>query len=167
MPSLKGLAARWLLLVTVCGTALLVGLLAGCSPSNSSAKDMTRVGVAERYGGYIETITVAKLAGYDYLEIVSECLLHKEPAMRELLEMTEKAGFDAASSEGHSAVLGFVLRDVGDRFFGECLAAEPSSVQQAVRKELLFDMGYDGDYEDKGDLVHHLYPKTFPDARKL
>jgi hypothetical protein len=106
-------------------------------------------------------------AGYDYLEIVADCLLRDKRAMNKLFEMTVKAGFDAASGEGNANVLGFVLRDVGDRFFGQCLCAEPAAVQTAVRKQILYDMGCDGDYEAKGQDIHLAYPHTFPDPRKL
>lgn len=87
--------------------------------------------------------------------------------MHSLFEMTVNAGFDAASHQGHSWALGCILRDVGDRFFGECLAAEPAAVQLKVREDLLYDMGYDGDYAEKGEWVNGQYPKTFPDSSRL
>lgn len=122
--------------------------------------------VVYQFGDYIETISVAEAAGFDYLETLSHCLMRRPEAMHDLLAMTETAGFDAAASEGHSAVLGYVLRDVGDRFFGECLARESAAVQGAVRKYVLDDIGYGNTSIPEGE-IRHLYPKTFPDSCKF
>ena len=64
-------------------------------------------------------------------------------------------------------VLGFVLRYVGDRFFGKCLAVEEPAVQQAVREALLYDLGCDGDYDAMGPRIHGLYPHTYPNPARL
>ena len=58
-------------------------------------------------------------------------------------------------------LLGYVLRDTGDRFFAACLAQETASVQKAVRDELLNDLGY-GDTPITADEIRDLYPRTFP-----
>lgn len=149
-----------------------VAVLAGCSDASKQEfhipqADLVRVDVETRFGGYSETISRAEAAGYEYKTIVTNCLMRRQSAMHKLFEMSKKAGFDAASAEGHSAVLGFVLRDVGDRFFGECLNMESIAVQQAVRENLLFDLGWDGDYGAKGEEAHSNYPKTFPDPQRL
>jgi len=160
------------------GYATLLALAAavlgcGCSGGQSRygepqpPRAVVRAEVEREFGGYVEAIAVARLAGYDYLEIVADCLLRDKQAMDKLFVMTVKAGFDAASSEGNSEVLGFVLRDVGDRFFGQCLGAEPAAVQTAVREQLLYDMGCDGDYQAKGESIHLMYPWTFPDPGRL
>ncbi|HOI55350.1 MAG TPA: hypothetical protein PLP01_08895 [Phycisphaerae bacterium] len=152
------------------GLCLAVALAwcAGCTKGNTltssednAAEAAAAQDVASRFAGYDDTLTVAKTAGYDYLDVVRRCLLRDEAAMGDLLQMTEKAPFDAASSEGHAYVLGYVLRDTGDRFFAACLAQETASVQKAVRDELLNDLGY-GDTPITADEIRDLYPRTFP-----
>lgn len=153
----------------------MAGVSAGCSDGNGggqparaqSARKAVRAEIEGYYGNYVDTIAVAKLAGYDYLAIVTDCLLRDDKAMHKLFEMTAAVPFDAIASEGNSEVLGFVLRDVGDRFFGQCLSAEEPAVQRTVREALLYDLGYDGDYEAKGQHINRLYPHTYPDANGL
>jgi hypothetical protein len=151
------------------------GIAAGCSDGNGviqpvgsqPARKAMRAEVDGYYGNYVDTLAVARLAGYDYLAIVTDCLLRDEKAMQKLFEMTATVPFDAASAEGNSEVLGFILRDVGDRFFGKCLSTEESAVQRAVREALLYDLGCDGDYEAKGQHIHRLYPHTYPNPNGL
>ena len=165
----RSAAIRPATLLALAAAGLACGCSAGQSLSDKSLPPRAAVQaeVERDFGGYVETIAVARLAGYDYLEIVADCLLRDRHAMNRLFEMTAKADFDAASSEGNANVLGFVLRDVGDRFFGQCLDAAPPAVRTAVREQLLYDMGCDGDYEAKGEDIHLAYPHTFPDPRRL
>lgn len=152
------------------------GVAIGCAGSDSGgvrpgiaqpSRAAVRAEVEGYYGNYVETIAVARLAGYDYLSIVTDCLRRDPKAMHKLFELTASAPFDAHSAEGHSEVLGFIVRDVGDRFFGRCLLAEPPAVQRSVRESLLYDLGCDGDYEAMGRQIHRLYPHTYPDADRL
>jgi hypothetical protein len=139
---------------------------AGVSQGKATDQAAARRDVIDRFGKYGDTICVAKRAGHDYLRTVSDCLLRDEQAMHELFVMTAKAGFDAASGEGHSDVLVYVLRDTGDRFFGRLLALESDSVQAAVRHELRHELGYD-DTRSAADSVRYLYAKTFAGSGKL
>lgn len=150
-------------------------MVSGCSDGQKQDRHSQETALAEvtakndvdnKFGGYVETIGVAKAAGYDYLKVVCDCLLRKEAAIHDLFVMTERAGFDAASSEGHSGVLGYVLRDTGDRFFGELLAHESESVQKAVRDDVLYDLGY-GNWSITESEIRDLYPKTFPSSFKF
>lgn len=151
------------------------GVATGCAGSDGGAQPgsaqpspaAVRAEIDGYYGNYVETIAVARLAGHDYLAIVTDCLLGDPKAMHKLFELTASAPFDAASAEGNSEVLGFIVRDVGDRFFGQCLSAEPPAVQRSVRESLLYDLGCDGDYEAMGQQIHRLYPHTYPDANRL
>jgi hypothetical protein len=116
--------------------------------------------VCDSFGEYMETIEAARAAGHDYLRVVSDCVLRKEAAMHELFAMTAEH-FDGAASEGHEAVLGYILRDTGDRFFGELLARESDAIREIVRRWVLDDLGYDSTPMSRQE-VHRLYPKTFP-----
>lgn len=111
-------------------------------------------------------IEVAKKAGYDYVDVVKGCLVKNNESMHTLFWLTEHAGFDAASSEGNSGVLGALLNQLGDDFFGSCLTKESKEIQGTVRSMLLYDFGYT-DYdsvETNAELkkLHEKYPKTFP-----
>lgn len=157
--------------LTILNLLLAIGATAGCKapPStvlppkgDAAAKD----DVSARFGGYKETIEAAKAAGYDYIEIVTNSVLRQEDALHRLFEMTSKAHLDAASAEGHSQVLGCVLHDAGDRFFGERLSLETASVQKAVREYVADDLGY-GHTSISVDEIRHMYPKTFPPGCKF
>lgn len=164
-------AVRKLAMVMALATA---GIATGCAGSggvqpgsDQPSPAVVRAEVDGYFGNYVETVAVARLAGHDYLSIVTDCLRRDPKAMHKLFELTASVPFDAHSAEGHSEVLGFIVRDVGDRFFGQCLSAEPPAVRQSVRESLLYDLGCDGDYETFGRQIHRLYPHTYPDADRL
>lgn len=145
---------------------LMLAGLAGCSQSKNADETKAKPDqaivdeVKARYGGDIETIAVAKIAGCDYLDLVARCFARDKAAMHELFELTMKAGFDGAASEGNSAVLGDVLRDQGDRFFGACLQMEPVETRKAIWNELMFDFGAGNAVATEEDIASD-YPKTF------
>jgi hypothetical protein len=116
----------------------------------------------------IDTIHVAKARGVDYRRVVDGCLARDRRAMSLLFWLSAHAGFDAASSEGHAAFLGTVLRRTGDAFFAKCLARESAEVQRAVRMDLLEDAVYDPSTQKQArEFLRQLnsrYPKTFPRA---
>lgn len=146
---------------------MLVGLL-GCSHPQNAAKDTATTkpdqGIVDevkaRFGGYTETIQVAKAAGHDYLDLVARCFARDESAMHELFDLTAKANFDAAAAEGNSSVLGDVLRDVGDRFYGACLQRESVETRKAIWDELQFDFGVGNSATSEQELADE-YPRTF------
>jgi hypothetical protein len=113
----------------------------------------------------IDTIHVAKARGVDYRRVVDGCLARDRRAMSLLFWLSAHAGFDAASSEGHAAFLGTVLRRTGDAFFAQCLAGESAEVQWAVRSDLLNSV-YDPNTEKEARQflrqLNSRYPKAFP-----
>ena len=112
--------------------------------------------------GFRDTIAVAANVGVEYPRLVDRCVRRERKAMHTLFWLTEAAGFDAASSEGHSEVLGMLLRRLGDDFFAECLAREEAPIRQRVREELLYDQGYGDDEHVTLGYIKYLYPATFP-----
>ena len=133
-------------------------------PQAQSDEAWSRAAVAERYGDHVDGIEAAKKAGYDYLQVISKCLLRDESAMHGLFAMSQSAHFDGAASESRSDAVGFVLRNVGDHFFGKCLKKESEDVQSAVREDILFDMADEDPQSD--DLVAIWFPCTFEGCRK-
>jgi hypothetical protein len=113
--------------------------------------------------GYHETITVARQAGHDYRNVVQGCLARRAKSMHTFFRLSEHAGFDAAASQGHAGVSGDLLRELGDAFFGGCLAIEEPTVQNKVREDLLYDLGY-GNTEITVREIKRKYPKTFPEG---
>jgi len=140
---------------------LAVVVVAGCHQTDRS-EDASGIyeQVQGHYGGYDDTLFVARAAGVNYLDVVSRCLWRDPEAMHTLFWLSKHAGFDAASAEGHAGVLHDVLRDVGERFYARCLDAEPENVRNAVRSDLLYDMGW-GECK-KFSVIQQLWPKVFP-----
>lgn len=116
--------------------------------------------------GYLceDTLAVAKACGVDYVRVVGGCLARDRQAMSLLFWLSAHGGFDAASAEGHSTVVGLVLRRVGDGFFAECLAGEPLAVRQAVLGDVRYDAGYDTGTEKQ---VMHALMRDFPRTLSL
>ena len=112
-------------------------------------------------GGYSDTVAVARQAGHNYQNVVEGCVAKQAESMHTFFWLSKHAGFDAASSEGHAALTGDLLRHLGDKFFGECLAREDESVQNQVRDDLLYDLGY-GNTDITLVEIKKQYPKTFP-----
>ncbi len=85
-----------------------------------------------------DTIAVAKVAGHDYENVVNDCLARDKEAMHILFWLTKHAGFDAASGQGNAAVLGQLIKQLGDQFFSECLKRESQDIRKAVRDEIAY-----------------------------
>jgi phage tail protein X len=118
--------------------------------------------------GCVDTLTAAENAGIDYRKAVDGCLGRDRLSMHLVMWMSKHANLDAASSQGHSAVLGTILRKTGDPFFGRSLAMEPESIRQAVRDDLLYDAGLDAGNEAAVlAYVKKHYPHVFPDTFRL
>lgn len=147
----------------LCGVLLVVP---ACSPKARTAGALVADAAEREFGdaayGCEDTIAVAKKAGVDYVPTVDRCLNRDEQAMHALFWLTRHAGFDAASSQGHAAVLGSLLRQLGDRFFGACLAREPPDVQDAVRDDIAYDFGLDPPEIDSVPTLMKDFPRTFP-----
>jgi hypothetical protein len=109
-----------------------------------------------------DTLAAAKARGVDYVRVVGGCLARDRRAMSLLFWLSAHGGFDAASAEGHSTVVGLVLRRVGDGFFAECLADESPAVRQEVFDDVRYDAGFDAGTEDR--VMRGLrrdFPRTF------
>lgn len=91
-----------------------------------------------------DTLEVARAAGQDYGRLVAGALRKDPRSLHTLFDLAAHAGFDGASSEGNAAVLGALLKRLGDKSFSECLAREPQDIREAVRQDLEYDMGLDG-----------------------
>jgi hypothetical protein len=140
-------------------------LVWGCGPAHPSSRQLLAEASTTEFGdglGCIETVEVARRAGYDYEQVVKGCLARSRQSMHIFFWLSAFAGYDAASSEGNAAVCGALLREVGDTFFGDCLSREPAAVQERVREDLLYDIGRGGQ-DDRTDLEPQ-YPLTFGKA---
>jgi hypothetical protein len=144
---------------------LLLGLLciAGCTSEPRRAEALIARASTSEFGvgtyGCADTIEAAAKAGVDYERAVDGAMQRKEKSLHTLFWLTSNAGFDGAESEGHAAVLGTVLRYVGDGTFGAALSAEPVSTREAVQDDLRYDFG--GGKGGKEDWLIEWYPLTF------
>ena len=134
-------------------TVLALLAAVGCRPDPDSAGIIV--------DGDSDTARVARQAGHDYGNVVEGCLAKRADSMHTFFWLSQHAGFDAASHQGHAAVSGDLLRRLGDRFFGECLAREEPPVQNRVREDLLYDLGYGNTDMTLADIKRQ-YPRTFP-----
>jgi hypothetical protein len=75
--------------------------------------------------------------------------------------LTKNAGFDAASAQGNAAVLGMLLRRLGDDFVGRGLQKEPQDIQNAVHENLLYDFGWGNDDSITIPILKEWYPRAF------
>ncbi len=116
--------------------------------------------VKRRYADETEVIESARKAGVDYLPLVSRCMTRDSLAMDEMFRLTLKLK-PGHGAEANADVLYDVLRDVGDRWFGQCLASQQADVQERVRVSIIYDMGIEITAEEV-TAVRDLYPKTFP-----
>ena len=138
-------------------------IVCGC---RTTSTDLLREASESEFGdatyGCFETVEVAKTAGYDYEKVVAGCLRRDEESMHQLFWLSANARFDAASSQGHSTVMGAILRRLGDRSFGTCLSKENEAIQDAVREDLLYDLGVLSDGGKSFAEVQKKFPTTFP-----
>ncbi|MEX2213885.1 MAG: hypothetical protein WD768_07145 [Phycisphaeraceae bacterium] len=122
-------------------------LASGCAALRPDTSDVIAKASASEFGsscyGCDDTIAVARAAGYDYRKIVDGCLRRDGSDLHVIFELTTRAPFDAASAQGHAAVLGSILRRQGDTFFGGVLSREPEATQVAVRDYLQYDFAVD------------------------
>lgn len=144
-------------------TSIAVGILSGCASSPHTVRDILAEAGRNEFGGGLcsDTVVVAARSKIDYEQIILGCLARNHKSMHIFFWLSKNAGFDAASSEGHDAVTGVLLRELGDRFFGECLAKEEADIQNRVRDDLLFDLGY-GNTDITLEDIKKQFPKTFP-----
>ena len=140
-------------------------LAAGCGKLARNSQTVLERAAESEFGsaayGCIDTVEVARKAGVDYKKTVDGCLARDRKSMHTFFWLSTHAGLDAASAQGHWAVSGVLLRTLGDRFFGECLARQPPAIQNAVRDGLLYDLGY-GNTDITLEQIKRKYPKTFP-----
>ena len=138
-------------------------MLAGCAARHPPAEALIARASEAEFGdgeyGCSETIDVAAKAGIDYVATVDRAMKRDRQALHTLFWLTAHAGFDAASSEGNSAVLGNPLRDLGDRTFGSVLSTEPPATRSAVLDMLRYDFGVDAGLKETW--LTGWYPRTF------
>lgn len=115
-------------------------LAAGCGRRRSLIEDAAEREFGSGAYGCADTIAVARKAGVDYVKTVDAARRGDRQALGVLFRLTVGAGLDAASSQGHAAVLGGLLRELGDRFYAECLAGEREEIRRAVAADLSYDM---------------------------
>jgi len=146
---------------------IVAAVVAGCGRRTGNSRALLVEASETEFGSSgqpcAETIEVARRYGVDYEKLVAGCLERDRGSMHTFLGLASRGGFDAASAQGHAAVAGALLRKLGDRFFGACLAREAPSVQDDVRESLLYDLGY-GNIDLTAEQIHRTYPKTFPKA---
>lgn len=125
--------------------SLAIFTVAGCLQSDAHRVLMEASSTEFGSGAYLceDTVAVAKAAGHDYENLVARSLARDKQALHTLFWLTAHAGFDAASSEGNAAVLGVLLKRLGDQHFSECLKEEPQDIREAVRSALDYDMGFE------------------------
>ena len=149
-----------------CVIMLLAGcVLAGCAGQPQRGRDVLAEASETEFGeaGFLcdDTVAVAKNSGVDYERLIDRCLARDKESMHTFFRLSKHAGFDAASGQGHAAVTGVLLRKLGDRFFGDCLSRESAAIQDSVREDLLYDLGY-GNTDISLGRIGQKYPATFP-----
>lgn len=144
---------------------VICGLLVGCGAPSRSGRSVLSEASDIEFGGSgglcPDTVAIAGNSKIDYEKLLDGCIARQPESMSTFFWLSKHAGFDGASSEGHAAVTGVLLRELGDAFFGECLAREDLSVRDAVREDLLYDLGY-GNTEVTLSDIQRKYPITFP-----
>lgn len=143
---------------------VMMSLIAACQSGNRDAQDVLISAAITEFGGGAceETVTVARRVGVDYERVIAGCLKRDKRSMHTLFWLSAHARFDAASSQGHSAVLGHLLRHQGDAYFGPLLAREDPEIRAAVHDRLFYDFG-GGDWTTWGILCEQ-FPLTFAGA---
>jgi histone H3/H4 len=135
----------------------LVAVLATCPAfGEERAPDVLVVAGANEFGGGLpdEILAVAAKCGLDYPRLARAAGKGDVAALRRLMRFSSDSGLDAASAEGHAAVLGELLRRVGDAKFAAALRQERKTVRQKVAEDVLYDTAL----SDRG--LARWYPKT-------
>ena len=122
----------------------LVLVVIGCqSQSQTNAVKLLRESSQREFGsaGYLcrDAIAQAEAAGLNYPATV-QAALHRDP--RALDTLFHLCGhLDAAGAQGHAAVLGALLAELGDEFFAECLTSHEQEVKKLVAASISYDLG--------------------------
>jgi hypothetical protein len=127
-------------------TGVCVLLAAGISAQGTLKQpDLLAAAAANEFGGSAtlpsETIAVAKDHGLDYPRVVRAAGKGDVAALRRVMRFSVGNGLDAASAEGHAAVVGELLRRVGDAKFASAMRRESVAVRKAVTEYVLYDTG--------------------------
>ncbi len=101
-----------------------------------------------------ELIAMARVAGLDYIKVVNSATKGDVKALGRLMRFTTNPRLDGAYGEGHAAVMGELLRHVGDAKFALALGKEKAAVRAAVEEALRYDTGLSA----KG--LARWYPRT-------
>jgi hypothetical protein len=153
----------------MCSFVIVFSIIAGCSSQSQPADALIARASNSEFGngayGCADTISVAAQAGVDYKCAVDGAARGNLRSLHTLFWLSANAGFDAASSEGNAAVLGNVLRYVGDGTFGPALTREPPATRQAVQDDLRYDFGV-GEDGVKESWLTEWYPLTFEKQAK-
>jgi hypothetical protein len=124
-----------------------------------SKKSPTKAVRPLRPGEMNETDEVADELGFDYRQTTQAALAHDRLAMHLMLWMTHQWQCDGAAAEGHAAVLGILMRRMGDKFFARSLAMETGPVRRGVRDTLFCLLG---DRDGGLAKLSRDFPQTFP-----
>lgn len=117
-------------------------------------------------GAYGCSDTVAKAAalGVNYKSLVDATLGQNKKlqsiAFGLFAWLSENAGFDAASSQGHAAVTGLLLRKLGDAHFSALSALQPEKVRKALARDICYDLGMLDNFNDERKEARAAYPET-------
>jgi hypothetical protein len=145
-----------------CVTVLFAALL-GLSGCTSSGTSVVSVAAENEFGSGVsscpDTIAIAADCGVDY-EATVEMALKRDSALARLFWLSAYGGFDAASSQGHAAVIGELLRQIGDHRFGRVLTRQCASVREAVWRYIEYDYGCN-DAPESVATLHNEFPLTF------
>lgn len=143
---------------------LCLSALNGCSSEAMTADRLIANASASEFGdggyGCSDTIEVAASKGVDYRREVDRAMRGDGASLHELFWLTSHAGFDGASSEGNAAVLGNLLRYLGDGTFGSALSTEPTETRKSVQDELRYDFALE-EGGGKDAWLFEWYPLTF------
>ena len=143
---------------------LCMSALNGCSSDAMTADRLIANASASEFGdasyGCSDTVEVAASKGVDYRRVVDGAMRRDGASLHKLFWLTSHAGFDGASSEGNAAVLGNLLRYLGDGTLGSALSTEPSEIRKAVQDELRYDFALE-EGGGKDAWLFESYPLTF------
>lgn len=139
--------------------------LAGCVESGSTGgNQLLKEASAREFGGSgnygcEDTIGAAANFGMDYRKTVDAALAGNPDALQEMMNFSAYGHLDAASAQGHAAVMGSLLSSVGDRKFSSALDRATNRVRQAVGDDIEYDK-YGG--TDSEEEVCKLFNREFP-----
>jgi hypothetical protein len=116
-------------------------------------------------GACEDTVAVAEEAGLDYTADLDKAIHGDGQALRRLLVFTTYESLDAASSQGHAATLGELIRNLGDKAFAKALEDQPPSVRGSVGDSIRYDLGLD----DEPDVAKasREFQTTYPQTARL